>query len=206
MRSTRNRCDRQGTSRHDVPGRQARHLAARLCRVALPKSGTHRASSSTMPRLAAIRPSSLAGLRFLPRKRIAGYRSIYKDRHSESEGRCATAWPTLPAPMYSVWSGRSLGSIATIAFEVTALERGSPSLYYASLGEVSEWLKEPVSKTGEVLRPSRVRIPPSPLSSFGRWAEVRARPLPNIQYPPGNIVIAQLIGQFVSCKEKSYEI
>ena len=46
---------------------------------------------------------------------------------------------------------------------MTALERGSPSLYYASLGEVSEWLKEPVSKTGEVLRPSRVRIPPSPL-------------------------------------------
>ena len=48
-------------------------------------------------------------------------------------------------------------------FDMTALERGSPSLYYASLGEVSEWLKEPVSKTGEVLRPSRVRIPPSPL-------------------------------------------
>lgn len=50
-------------------------------------------------------------------------------------------------------------------FYITALERGSPSLYYASLGEVSEWLKEPVSKTGKVLRPSRVRIPPSPFPS-----------------------------------------
>ncbi len=50
-------------------------------------------------------------------------------------------------------------------FYITDLERGSPSLYYASLGEVSEWLKEPVSKTGKVLRPSRVRIPPSPFPS-----------------------------------------
>ena len=61
-------------------------------------------------------------------------------------------------------SSRFLSSTATGMFDITALERGSPSLYYASLGEVSEWLKEPVSKTGKVLRPSRVRIPPSPLS------------------------------------------
>ena len=36
-------------------------LAARLCRVALPRCGTQRASSSTMPPLAAIRRSPGAG-------------------------------------------------------------------------------------------------------------------------------------------------
>jgi hypothetical protein len=30
-------------------------------------------------------------------------------------------------------------------------------------GQVSEWLKEPVSKTGIPVRVSRVRIPPCPL-------------------------------------------
>jgi hypothetical protein len=30
------------------------------------------------------------------------------------------------------------------------------------LGQVSEWLKEPVSKTGKPARVSRVRIPPCP--------------------------------------------
>ncbi len=43
-----------------------------------------------------------------------------------------------------------------------ALETPPTSLYNPSLGEVSEWLKEPVSKTGNVLRRSWVRIPPSP--------------------------------------------
>ena len=32
-------------------------------------------------------------------------------------------------------------------------------------GEVAEWLNVPVSKTGKVARPSRVRIPPSPPDS-----------------------------------------
>ena len=33
-------------------------------------------------------------------------------------------------------------------------------------GEVSEWLKEPVSKTGVPLGVPRVRIPPSPVDFF----------------------------------------
>ncbi len=34
------------------------------------------------------------------------------------------------------------------------------------LGEVSEWLIEPVSKTGVPVRVPRVRIPPSPMLGF----------------------------------------
>ncbi len=34
------------------------------------------------------------------------------------------------------------------------------------LGEVSEWLIEPVSKTGVPVRVPRVRIPPSPIYSL----------------------------------------
>ena len=35
-------------------------------------------------------------------------------------------------------------------------------LKYFTHGEVAEWLKAPVLKTGKVSKPSRVRIPPSP--------------------------------------------
>ena len=35
-------------------------------------------------------------------------------------------------------------------------------LKYFTHGEVAEWLKAPVLKTGKVSKPSRVRLPPSP--------------------------------------------
>ncbi len=44
------------------------------------------------------------------------------------------------------------------------LETRPAPVYNEALGEVSEWFKEPVSKTGRPVRVSRVRIPPSPCS------------------------------------------
>src|SRR5262249_37076224 len=50
-------------------------------------------------------------------------------------------------------------------------------------GEVSEWLKEPVSKTGRPVRVSRVRIPPSPFLS-ARSARASAVQSCCASYPP----------------------
>lgn len=43
-----------------------------------------------------------------------------------------------------------------------------PIFYFSAPGQVSEWLKEPVSKTGIPARVSRVRIPPCPLRALAR--------------------------------------
>jgi acyl-CoA thioester hydrolase len=60
-------------------------------------------------------------------------------------------------------------------------------------GEVSEWLKEPVSKTGIPAMVSRVRIPPSPYQQGKekrekRNVDSRDMPLPSSTPPPPGVV------------------
>ena len=73
-------------------------------------------------------------------------------------------------------SQRVSGEICSVdvGSQVLRLESRPAPLYNARLGEVSEWLKEPVSKTGGPVWVSWVRIPPSPSASPGRPRDLAA--------------------------------
>ena len=78
-----------------------------------------------------------------------------------------------------------------------------PLLVFAPEGQVSEWLKEPVSKTGMPVRVSWVRIPPCPFTAVrGEVLPLTFSPLTSYissmlllqAFAPGDCILTGLCG------------